>query len=156
MTADDLIRNARSRGLVLEVVDGDRVRVTGGRLTDPERDAIRRHRADVVDLLEAEVALDDANERAGIREHSGGLPRPEAEAEAVGDVFRRRGWEPESTIGRALLAVLRHQGACLSCVRSVETGCPAGRRLWVAYREHWARRQAGLRGQPGGAAGGAA
>ena len=75
MTALELLTARHARGVTLTPW-GDRLRVDApeGTLTPALRAALREHKAELLDLLEA------FEERAALAEYCGGLSRPAAEA----------------------------------------------------------------------------
>ena len=80
MTAADLLRHVRGAGFTLDVADGKLLVTPASLLTDDLRAALRTHKGGLLELLAAEHEAFE--ERAGIMEFDGGLPRAEAEVAA--------------------------------------------------------------------------
>ncbi len=84
MTAADLLRHVRGTGFTLDLADGKLLVAPASMLTDDLRAALRACKPEVLALLAAEREADKEafEERAGIMEFDGGLPRAEAEVAA--------------------------------------------------------------------------
>ena len=89
MSAVDALRLAQENGVHLEVEGVDLILVADREPAPRVLEAIRHHKADIVALLTAsedDWTAEDwrafFEERVGIAQFDGGLPRPEAEARA--------------------------------------------------------------------------
>lgn len=89
MSAVDALRLAQENGIHLEVEGGDLILVADQEPAPRVLEDIRHHKADIVALLTAsedDWTAEDwrvfFEERAGIAQFDGGVPRPEAEARA--------------------------------------------------------------------------
>lgn len=90
MSATEVLKQARSAGVRIRI-DGDHLALEGSAPPPEEMlELLARHKFEILTLLRAESAgwscddwLEFFNERAGIAEFDGGLPRDEAEALAV-------------------------------------------------------------------------
>jgi hypothetical protein len=83
MTPEAIVAELRSAGVRLTPGEGGGVRVTGDKAAlERWLPVLRERKADLIAYLWAEVLREHYEERAGILEHDGGLPRAEAEASA--------------------------------------------------------------------------
>ena len=91
MNPPELLRHLEAQGLTLTLTPGNGLAASPKRLITPElADRIRQHKPALIAALQARQAQPDPEdvrefyaERAAIMEHDGGLPRPEAEAQAL-------------------------------------------------------------------------
>lgn len=92
MGVPDLLEHLRRLGFDLAVVDGVGIRVSPfSALTDSLKEEIRDNRDALLDLLAVpsdgvQAAHEAFEERAGVREYDGGLPRQDAEQGAATDL----------------------------------------------------------------------
>jgi hypothetical protein len=94
MGAPDLLQNLRGAGFDLAAVADGGIRVSPySALTEDLRQEIREHRDELLALLSmpavAEAAHEAFEERVGIREFDGGMPRHGAEQAAAADLGMR-------------------------------------------------------------------
>jgi len=85
MGAEAILSRLAEHGLKLAVKRGQLFAEPKSLLNDETRALIREHKPEILAALarEAEDLREHFEERAGILEHDGGLPKPEAELEAA-------------------------------------------------------------------------
>ena len=117
MGAPDLLKHLRRLGFDLAAVDGGGIRVSPySTLTDNLKEEIRDNRGALLDLLAVpsaavQAAHDAFEERAGVREYDGGLPRQAAEQVAATDLGIR-----------VACLTCAHRSRRKTCLRPVEAG----------------------------------
>lgn len=120
MGAPDLLEHLRRLGFDLAAVDGGGIRVSPySALTDSLKEEIRDNRGALLDLLAvpsaaAQAAHEAFEERSGIREYDGGLPRPDAEEAAARDLGIR-----------VACLTCAHRSRRKTCLRPAEAGVTA-------------------------------
>jgi len=124
MGAPDLLENLRRLGFDLAAVDGGGIRVSPySALTDSLKEEIRDNRGALLDLLSsaaAQAAHEAFEERSGLREYDGGLPRRDAEQVAATDLGIR-----------VACLTCAHRSQRRTCLRPVEAG------LTVSFEIVW-------------------
>ena len=120
MGAPGLLEHLRRLGFELAAVDGGGIRVSPySALSDSLKEEIRDNRVGLLDLLAVpgaavHAAHEALEERAGVREHDGGLSRQEAERAAATDLGIR-----------AVCLTCAHRSRSRTCLRPVEAGITA-------------------------------
>ena len=82
MSAQVLLMQLRSAGFRLDAAGNKLFVVPASRLSEAHRADVHAHVGELLQLIDAECAREAFEERAGIMEFEGGMPRADAEAAA--------------------------------------------------------------------------
>jgi hypothetical protein len=162
VTASELLAHVHRHGVTLTVVgDALRVRSKSGPLPNELLAELKDHKRELLELLCRQVRplaynCDALEERAAILEHEAGLPREEADAQALSATVPRSLAVAEAVRGRVWRVTLRDGTACAVIVPEPMTQAeaevdirrgPLGHRV-VRVEEHRVAGQRKLEGEP--------